>query len=475
MGDMGDFYNSWKKEKKLNSRDTEQAKALAKIKRSLMYNGKALCVCATGYGKGHLIKLISKTVKGTMLVVAPRVNLVRDLAQRTGGSIYCASLCQKEIGKVTIATKQSIKDVSADLVILDEAHNYTEEFLETIDAKWIIGLTATPWNNNGYVYNQFFWPKPCYEFGIGKSIDAGYLSPYEIFGSKHAFDVQEYLKGRGDFKESEINEIVNQPKHEVQVKEIVQICEAQSRKKVAVLCANIDHAEKIHNEISKYEDCMIVHSRLKDSHKLIEEYKNNVTRFCVSVGMMSEGTDIPSIDCIVFLRPTKSSRLMVQSAGRGLRLHEDKKHCLLLDYGNVFLNCGLPHNPIIPTAPGRKQEESEFPVRQCEACWYIYEAERGSECPLCGHVTKTERDTEKNLKKSLLEKKEIKKVTVNSSHIYKRGIARNKLPYLTLKIDNKTYHTVFGKQINWLLNSFGRNGCEISYTHPFKIVDIKKL
>ena len=89
-----------------------------------------MCLCHRVWlGKGHLIKLISQTVKGTLLVVAPRVNLVRDLAQRTNGSIYCASLGEKVISKVTIATKQSIKEVSADLVILDECFTPEVEVL----------------------------------------------------------------------------------------------------------------------------------------------------------------------------------------------------------------------------------------------------------------------------------------------------------------------------------------------------------
>lgn len=107
-------------------------------------------------GKGHLIKLISLTIKTNMLVIVPRVNLVRDLAQRTGGSIYCASLGKKEIGKVTIATKQSLKDIKADVIILDECHSYSQEFLEKCknSCNYLIGLTATAYTQDGYIYEK---------------------------------------------------------------------------------------------------------------------------------------------------------------------------------------------------------------------------------------------------------------------------------------------------------------------------------
>jgi superfamily II DNA or RNA helicase len=89
-----------------------------------------------------------------VLVIVPRVNLVRDLSQRTGGSIYCATLGEKTIGKVTVATKQSLGEIEAEILILDEVHQYTEEFLETLKFKFIIGFTATPFRNDGWIYNE---------------------------------------------------------------------------------------------------------------------------------------------------------------------------------------------------------------------------------------------------------------------------------------------------------------------------------
>lgn len=140
----------------MNKRDIEQQKALNAIRKELALHGKALCVCATGYGKGHLIKLIAKSLKEdmTMLVIVPRVNLVRDLAQRTNGSIYCATLKEKKLSKITIATKQSLKEITADLIILDEAHTYKKDFLDSLNGKYkfILGLTATDWRNDGHIW-----------------------------------------------------------------------------------------------------------------------------------------------------------------------------------------------------------------------------------------------------------------------------------------------------------------------------------
>ena len=47
--------------------------------------------------------------------------------------------------------------------------------------------------------------------------------------------------------------------------------------------------------------------------------------------ILTEGVDIPSIDCIVVARPTTSATLVQQIVGRGFRKAEGKKDCLLID------------------------------------------------------------------------------------------------------------------------------------------------
>jgi hypothetical protein len=48
--------------------------------------------------------------------------------------------------------------------------------------------------------------------------------------------------------------------------------------------------------------------------------------------LLTEGWDCPSVDCVVVLRPTKVRSLYQQMVGRGMRLHPNKEHLLLLDF-----------------------------------------------------------------------------------------------------------------------------------------------
>ena len=51
----------------------------------------------------------------------------------------------------------------------------------------------------------------------------------------------------------------------------------------------------------------------------------------INCGVFTEGTDIPTIDCVIVARPTLSSVLMHQMIGRGLRKVEGKEDCLVID------------------------------------------------------------------------------------------------------------------------------------------------
>jgi hypothetical protein len=52
-----------------------------------------------------------------------------------------------------------------------------------------------------------------------------------------------------------------------------------------------------------------------------------------AVMVLTEGFDLPAIDCVVLARATKSKVLFAQALGRGLRLSQEtgKQNCLLLD------------------------------------------------------------------------------------------------------------------------------------------------
>lgn len=62
-----------------------------------------------------------------------------------------------------------------------------------------------------------------------------------------------------------------------------------------------------------------------------DRIRNGTTQVLASVGVLTEGFDIPAISCAILARPTKSKGLWQQMAGRALRLFPGKDKAILLD------------------------------------------------------------------------------------------------------------------------------------------------
>src|SRR5690606_4127687 len=55
----------------------------------------------------------------------------------------------------------------------------------------------------------------------------------------------------------------------------------------------------------------------------------------------NEGVDIPSVDTLLFVRPTQSLTVFTQQVGRGLRLHEQKHNCTIIDLIGNYRNADI--------------------------------------------------------------------------------------------------------------------------------------
>ena len=87
-----------------------------------------------------------------------------------------------------------------------------------------------------------------------------------------------------------------------------------------------------------------------------------------AVDIFNEGVDIPSIDTVMFLRPTDSYVVFLQQLGRGLRKDTDKSHLTVLDFiGNYKRAHYIPallagDNPVHPgISTGRRPADIVYP------------------------------------------------------------------------------------------------------------------
>lgn len=69
--------------------------------------------------------------------------------------------------------------------------------------------------------------------------------------------------------------------------------------------------------------------------RALDDFRAGRTTVLCNVGLFTEGTDLPSISCVILGRPTSSTSLYQQMVGRGLRLHPGKRDCIILDVSGV--------------------------------------------------------------------------------------------------------------------------------------------
>lgn len=364
-----------------------------------------LISAATGSGKTICFSFIIKALleEGKkVLVLAHRSNLIQQaydkLKLSTGieASIYCASLGSKRMDDITIASIQSIAhyhhEFNFDVVIIDEVHRVPPmdqksqycEVINKLNCK-VIGLTATPYRlSEGYIYGEGkLFTQLDYEIGIKQLIDEGYLTKF-VHHVTQKLDLKDIKKSAGDYNVGELSEEMVKTVHLDNMKRDIDEY-ASDRKHIIIFCVTIDHAEKVKEMLGG----VIVHSKMKmaDRIEALASFDRGEHRYLINVAVLIEGYDCTIIDCVLQARPTKSPALYVQQIGRGLRLHEGKEDCLILDLANNGREHGIVTNVRVSSIAEKKAEAKEGGEPEdkvCDECFQLNPPE-ALVCENCGH------------------------------------------------------------------------------------------
>jgi DNA repair protein RadD len=345
---------------------------------------------ATGAGKSHIVAAIAHWLNERsgkrVLCLAPSKELTEQnhakyLATGEPASIYSASIGKSLRHDVVFGTPQTVKN-SIDkfrdkfcAVIIDEAHGITKT-IKTIILEMqrdnpklrIIGLTATPYRTKeGYIYRydekgapvpDTMAQKPHFHSLICKItahdlIKQAYLTPPSTVTSVSDHYDTSRLTG-SNFDQNAVNEAFNgNRKTSKIVAEIIEV--SHNRKGVMIFGSTIRHCEEIISSLPRSESALITGKTPKTEREhLIKQFKNQQIKYMVNVSILNTGFDAPHVDVVALLRATESAGLMQQIIGRGLRLYDGKKDCLVMDYAeNIERHC--PHgdifSPEIKTVP----------------------------------------------------------------------------------------------------------------------------
>jgi DNA repair protein RadD len=330
--------------------------------------------------------------------------LVRLWPEAPAG-IYSAGLNRRDVqAQILFAGIQSVHNKAyaiqrADLVLVDEAHliprsadttyrRFLGDLTRINPQLKIIGLTATPYRlDSGMLHfgTDSLFDDIAYEVSVRELIDEGYLAPLTSKQTSTHLDVSGVGTRGGEFIAGQLEAAVDQdPITRAAIDEVVAY--GRDRHSWLLFCAGVGHAQHVCDAVRERGfSCATIfgHTPKGERDRIIGAFKRGEIRALASMGVLTTGFNAPAVDLIAMLRPTKSTGLYVQMAGRGTRLAPGKDNCLVLDFaGNV-----ARHGPIDLVKPKDKTSEGdgEAPTKVCPECQTI-NALAARVCADCGFV-----------------------------------------------------------------------------------------
>lgn len=343
-----------------------QQRVVDSIRRALNAGMKTPCASvATGGGKTWILTTMAQTFTQkikrclTLTHVKELVGQLSAAATHIGldHGVYAASLDRRDTKYMyTIAQIQSVHkrmfDLGAfDVVFVDECHLISDEdssmyqrALDTLrtmnpDVR-VVGLSATPFRmKEGLVYGPGKMFEACVEHvKMRELIETGYLTPLIGKNADRKFDASALHMRGGDFIAGELEDFMaDQIKVSQAVGELVTQC--SDRKRVLVFSSGNKHSRMIVDELTKLgQSSALVNGEMGITERdtIIAASRSGEVKYLVNCAVLTTGYDDPAIDCVAILRPTRSPGLLLQMAGRGLRLSPGKSSCLILDYGGCI-------------------------------------------------------------------------------------------------------------------------------------------
>ena len=354
-----------------------QKRVLGKLKETRENgNKKGLVISATGTGKTYLAamdikqffeinsntenKLFeinkSKTSNIKFLFIAHREELLENainvfskilkIDKNEFGRIYGGL---KEIDKnIIFASIQSLRNCYNkfkpsffDYVIVDEFHHsMSDSYLKTLsyfNSKFLLGLTATPKRMDGKDILSLCDYNVVDEIGIKEALEEDLIVPFHYFGVNDYtinYDNIPYKNGKYNEKILLENLLLN-TRTDYIVEKINKFGFDGDELSAVAFCQNIEHAFFMKEEFSKkgYKSAVITaNTRSNERSEILEKFKNKKIEILCVVDILNEGIDIPTINLLLFLRPTMSSTIFIQQIGRGLRKAKNKDFVTIIDF-----------------------------------------------------------------------------------------------------------------------------------------------
>ncbi|MFA6846453.1 MAG: DEAD/DEAH box helicase family protein, partial [Sphaerochaetaceae bacterium] len=323
---------------------------------------KALLISATGTGKTYLSALDVKAFKPRRcLFIVHRERILKD-AMKSFKQILGE---QYQYGLLTGSNKNthaqflfaSIQTLSQenilslfdryafDYIIVDEVQHSGgatyQQVLSHFSAQFLLGMTATPERMDGFDIYSLFDHNITYEIRLQQAMEQKLLCPFHYFGitdiSVQGQEIDDLASFRNLLSEQRVQWIVN-------ILDKYSPCGIP--RKGLFFCSRIEEAQELSKALNEHNLRTRALSGFdNDTSRLeaIQDLEQGKLEYILTVDIFNEGVDIPFLNQVVMLRPTKSVVVFVQQLGRGLRKCPSKEFLTVIDFiGNYRNNYMIP-------------------------------------------------------------------------------------------------------------------------------------
>jgi len=356
---------------------------------------RPILVSPTGSGKTTMATEVVERLGLPTLWLAHRKELIDQAAARltahglTAGVVmsgYKSNLA----AQVQVASVQTLvrrDKPAAGLVVVDECHHAAADTYQNIledygDAK-LIGLTATPFRLDGRGLGDLFgelviaaWPD--------ELCDSGVLHKPRVWASK-APDLRGVRVIAGDYSLGALAERTNTAELNADIVETWK--KRAAGKRTVAFAVDIEHSQAI---TEAFHEAGIPAEHLDggtpraERDAILTRLAEGETLVVSNCMVLTEGWDLPALECAVVARPTASLNLHLQMIGRVMRACEGKDGALVLDHAGNHHVHGLVTRRLNYTLSDEKVGFSEpLGLRRCGNCGLLFGTDE-PKCPECG-------------------------------------------------------------------------------------------
>ena len=231
---------------------------------------------------------------------------------------------------------EKIAPTAFDYIIVDEFHHAAaatyRRIIDYFQPKFLLGLTATPERMDGGDLLALCQENLVFEASVPDGISADLLCAFQYWGVPDVVDYANIPWRNARFDPTELTAAVAT---DARAQNALEQFRKHGAQRCIAFCCSQRHANFMADFFNAQGlRAVAVHAGNESAPRTtsLQQLASGELDVIFSVDMFNEGVDVPNIDTVLMLRPTKSTVIWMQQFGRGLRRAPGKPFLKVIDY-----------------------------------------------------------------------------------------------------------------------------------------------